>query len=689
MVKHEADYDYIRPVKFGYLTGLVAPSVIFAGFFVLYFRTMAPSLFWGDSAAFAATNHTLGLPHSPSFPLYTLLGRLFGQFPNMAPAFSSSLMSAFFAALAVAFFYLIAIIFFDVPVYRPSVLSSRLQSPGETYMQENEGKAGKQAIDVEPNPASIYMLLPALAITALFGLTLPVWLSAVRAEVYSLHLFITLAAIYLTFRGVRDNKRRQFLFGIWLYALSYTNHPLLALGFAPAFLYLIVLHLSTTCQKLRTLGVIASFFVLAFSVYLFLPIRSALDPAINWGRPDNADSFFAAITRSSDMANFTDMTIAPDYLIRLRDVGFFLAGQIGWPFIGLIIFGLWGVLKISKKLFLFFPLAILCNLAVVLWAADFDARNYDLVNYLAPLTGVILIVSGAGVLYLLRMKIDVNRAAPLMTVLVGIFLYFAAVDNSPQADLSLITGPDQISREITKELPAGSVLLVAEDDLLLPMWYRAYVDKTARQIAVLSPGAMVNPAYRKQLAINYPELKYPDDFTNSLPGKPDSLAAQLCRLNAPERGVYLQFGVPGISHTEIIPSGILFKYVGDSGQTTIDSEIYKKHLELAEMMLRGNSMEARTVDFLGRWIFTLGVYYQRIGNNELAWELFNRALNIDQGSIDLRYNLAKALAKAKMYKEALKYLSDALEIDSQNQKCLDLGQQIIRAIESQKAVVIK
>jgi len=394
----------------------------------------------------------------------------------------------------------------------------------------------------------------------------------------------------------------------------------------------------------------------------------------------------AAITRSADMSNFVAMTTAPDYLLRFKKIGLFMADQIGWPLVGLTLFGLWGIFKVSKKVFPFLVLGLVFNLLVVLWAAEFDPRNYDMVNYLAPFTALVLLIGVAGCLYIIRIKIMTSHASIMMTVLVGAFVYVGANDNIEKADLSEVRGPDLISMAVVRDVPPGSILMVAEDDLLLPMWYRAYVDSSARQIDVLSPGAMLNPAYRKQLMVNYPHLNFPADFDSDLRGKAEEWAKEICRLNAPEKDIYVQFGVPGIRHDEIVPQGIVFRYVGPGYDIRFDPEFYQRHVDVTMAMVEGCENESRTVDFTGRWIFTLGVYYERHGFHDKSWQLFKQALAIDRESIDLRLHLATALANAKRFKEALKYLSDALEIDSQDPNCLRLGKGILKAMNKEKVV---
>ena len=684
MVKHEAGYNYIRPGRFRKYTDSFLPIAVFIGAAILYMRTMAPSIYWGDSAAFATSNFLLGLPHSPSFPLYTLLGRLFVLIPNINPAFASNLMSALFASLSVMLFFVIIKQMAEAPLLQAR--NNRITLGSKRIDFGNEDIAETAMVEIETISRPAVVIIPCLAATALFAISLPVWLSAVRAEVYSLHLFLTLAATLFAFRGIAGNKKQAYFLGLWLYAVSFANHPLLALAFAPAFLYIIILGFSNFGFRPAFLGVIAIFFVASFSFYLYLPIRSSLEPVINWGRPGSIDSFFAAITRSSDLANFSQLTIAPDYIARLRKLGIFSAGQIGWPLIGLALVGFFGIFKISRRLFLYFPLAILGNLAIVLWAADFTPLNYDLVNYLAPLFAVILIVSIAGVLYLMRYRIAVAQSSIVVTALVGIFIYFSAEKNSGMADLSRVDGPEVMAHQAVKGIPSGSILIAAEDDFLLPLWHIAYADSTANNIKIISAGGMINAKYRKQLTINYPDLIYPSGFTNDLPGQADSLTAQLCRLNAPNRDVYIQFGAPGIDFTMIEPSGILFKYLPLGKKPFVDKDCYKANLAFMESLVNKNPSEMITREFAARWLFNTAVYYDHINTPETAWLLFNKALSIDKDNIDMRIRLAAALARAGKLKEALQYISQALEIDPNDKNSLELGRHIVKAIEKRQAV---
>lgn len=88
------------------LDSLTALSLLFASF-VLYLRTLAPSLLFGDSAEFQTIAHTLGIGHPTGYPVYILLAKLFTFIPINEVAYRVNLFSAFCAALTVSLIYLI------------------------------------------------------------------------------------------------------------------------------------------------------------------------------------------------------------------------------------------------------------------------------------------------------------------------------------------------------------------------------------------------------------------------------------------------------------------------------------------------------------------------------------------------------------------------------------------------------
>jgi 4-amino-4-deoxy-L-arabinose transferase-like glycosyltransferase len=84
----------------------IAVSLFFVSL-VLYLRTLAPSLLFGDSAEFQTIAYTLGMGHPTGYPVYILLAKLFTFLPFGDVAYRVNLLSAVAAALTVSLVYLI------------------------------------------------------------------------------------------------------------------------------------------------------------------------------------------------------------------------------------------------------------------------------------------------------------------------------------------------------------------------------------------------------------------------------------------------------------------------------------------------------------------------------------------------------------------------------------------------------
>ena len=91
---------------------LARPDAVLApllglGSLVLYLRTLAPGLLYGDSGEFQTLVYSLGMSHPTGYPVYILLGRLFTMLPLGGLAWRINLFSAVLGALTVSCIYLI------------------------------------------------------------------------------------------------------------------------------------------------------------------------------------------------------------------------------------------------------------------------------------------------------------------------------------------------------------------------------------------------------------------------------------------------------------------------------------------------------------------------------------------------------------------------------------------------------
>jgi hypothetical protein len=73
---------------------------------MVYWRTLAPSIVWGDSPELTTAAYTAGIPHPTGYPFYMLLAHAFLRFcPFGSAAYRMNLLAALSAALAMGLLY--------------------------------------------------------------------------------------------------------------------------------------------------------------------------------------------------------------------------------------------------------------------------------------------------------------------------------------------------------------------------------------------------------------------------------------------------------------------------------------------------------------------------------------------------------------------------------------------------------
>ena len=76
----------------------------------VYTRTLAPGLLYGDSAELQTLSALPGMTHPTGYPVYILIGWVFGHLPFGDVAYNVNLMSTFFAAVTIGLLYLAGVV---------------------------------------------------------------------------------------------------------------------------------------------------------------------------------------------------------------------------------------------------------------------------------------------------------------------------------------------------------------------------------------------------------------------------------------------------------------------------------------------------------------------------------------------------------------------------------------------------
>jgi hypothetical protein len=218
-------------------------AVAFLASLVLYVSTMAPTVTSEDSGELITAAYTLGIAHPPGYPLWCILGKLFTFIPLGSVAWRVNLLSAVLGAVSVGLLALV---------------TDRFARHGR------------------------------LALTAalLFAVGRDFWSQCVIAEVYTLNVLFIVLLLWLLLRFEDALKLRWLYLAVFRVGLGLTAHstmgPLAVLFLAWLFLR----HLYLFLRPLLLVNLLAAF-LLGLSVILYLPIRSATDPVMDWGKPES------------------------------------------------------------------------------------------------------------------------------------------------------------------------------------------------------------------------------------------------------------------------------------------------------------------------------------------------------------------------------------------------------------------
>ncbi|MDP4243523.1 MAG: DUF2723 domain-containing protein, partial [Bacteroidota bacterium] len=292
---------FSRPIV---LAALVATSA-----FIVYLFTLAPTVDFIDDGELSTVCWTLGIAHPTGYPLFTLIGWIFAHVPIVSSVILRlNIMAAFFTALGAGGVVLLAyeVFRFWMPERLRRTTSARpAPQKSQTAKGTKRPVQRKAAVEKEvaapplketPHELALFAAV-ASGVAAAFSATW--WSQSTSIEVYPVHVF--LVPLVLTFflrmlcrEGTERIERDGKLFAVIL-GLSFANHMTTVL-LAPACLYMFFARYGFDRLAWRRVLHLAPFFLAGLAVYLYLPIRSAMYPPMDWGHPTTLGAFLRHVT---------------------------------------------------------------------------------------------------------------------------------------------------------------------------------------------------------------------------------------------------------------------------------------------------------------------------------------------------------------------------------------------------------
>lgn len=472
-------------------------GVLGVGLTTVYALTLAPGATWGDGLEFAAAVHTLGIPHPTGYPLYILLGKLWElMLPIGSVAWSLSILSAACGVGA-------ALCLFG---------AVREAMPEEEDWED------------EPQPHHWRRILIPGGTAMAWGLTPITWQICNIAEVYALFALLFNALVWLMLRNLRT--RKPWVDGLiaFLLGLALTHHRLIVL-LLPAVTGYAVQRLRQMRRDRRegaarrpppaTLWVAGGFvwFLLGLAPILYLPLRAAQDPPINWGDPSTWENLLWVLrggeyahTRflASEGIAWEPDQILPNVFARIQLALITLLGNFvplmsrtptfaalaAVTLLTIMAIGWW---RSRPALRWSVPLTVALNLLAVgvYNIADFEA-------YLLPTICAAWFWIAFGLLWVAEAVegLFLRRRFTYTPLVLGLLPLWLGVRFWDLCDRSQAERADLWARGILEHLEPGSLLLTRGDGDTYAMWYAQLVDGIRPDVTVFGSNFMWSGWYR-------------------------------------------------------------------------------------------------------------------------------------------------------------------------------------------------
>jgi tetratricopeptide (TPR) repeat protein len=393
-------------------------AVLGLGVFAVYALGACPTIYVGDSGELATAAAVLGIPHPTGYPLYVLLGKAWTLLaPIGSVAHRLSLFSAAAAAAAVALLLL----------------------------------AGRR-LGLDRGPA----LLGALD----FAFSPSFWGEANVPRVYALNALFLALTLHRALVWEATGRERHLLLAAFLAGLGASNHTFM--GVAGLALAGWALLSAPRLRSGRALARLGAAFAAGLLPYLYLPLRSRMDPPLDWGNPETPARLLAVVLRRDfwDRAYLEGprdlATIAADYL------GSFPA-ELAWPGATLAILG--GAHLVRRRACAAFVLLVMLGNAVLMALHGSRSDLFIWHRYYVPsyLLACLLAAAGAQALSPL-----VPRRARVLALLLPLALL---VRGFPEFDRSRYRIAEDFSRTLLDTLPPGAHLAASDDNILFVLIY--------------------------------------------------------------------------------------------------------------------------------------------------------------------------------------------------------------------------
>jgi hypothetical protein len=259
---------------------VLAGGIVLALALILYVPTLLPDVATWDTAEFQAIGPVLGIAHPTGYPTYTLLAWL-----------ASVVLQPF-----------------GNEAYRANLLSAVLVAGAASLIAVRAVQATRRW------PLGV---LAGLA----FAVTPIAWRLSTRADAHALHVFLAALMLVLLAAWQQRQQAGSSASGRWLVAtavvfgLSLGNHALTLLLAPGIAVYVLLVAPRILWMRWRlVLGCLGAATLTAALVYAYLPLRSGMDPPLDYADPETWERFWYVVLGQQFQGSFGGLPTLQDII---------------------------------------------------------------------------------------------------------------------------------------------------------------------------------------------------------------------------------------------------------------------------------------------------------------------------------------------------------------------------------------
>jgi hypothetical protein len=337
--------------------------------------------------------------------------------------------------------------------------------------------------------------------------TKTVWDSTSYAEVYPLSFLLAALLAYLLWRVATDALtvdelvRHAFL-ACFIWGLGLGNH-LTLIWYFPLVAYLTVRALKSFESGMNGPLWFLCAIALGASVNLFLPIRSAANPPLDWGNPET----FEGLLRHMSAWQYRIWMFTADsstLFVRFTDYLKVTLHSLGLP---LAIFTALGVVTLALRRTAFLLVLLLTWVCGVFYNLNYDIpdiHTYDLLFY--PAVFLFALAGLSTFVTLLRARAWAEYAPHVIVGLTALALVFPVLANYESANHRTDRFARTFSTALLQSLPDSAVVLQGNWDIQSPVLYLQRVETLRTDVTMLDLNLLQRSWYIAEQSHLHPEL---------------------------------------------------------------------------------------------------------------------------------------------------------------------------------------